>query len=176
MVSICRRFPLRLPVCEQEASAGRLQVIDRPEQSGHVAGLQDQPMKAPVGFLPGMDIAGSIALPRRGVGSIEDRFRQVRGRVAKRQNFERRSHLRDLTDFLVAKARHPNASAGFADHQPLCFQPSKGLPDRYVARPELFGDVVLAKPGPGFDTTCDDAFGDRATDTGSDGIRLGHGL
>lgn len=143
MIAIGRGLPFGSPTGEQEPGAGRVQIVDGPEQSGHPAGGQDDAMEGAICFFPRLHVARTISRPVRFLGLIEDSLGQMRNGIAKRQGFERGTHLRDLTHLFQTESCDTHTSAGLADNQPLRFQTAEGLANRDVASTKFFGDVIL---------------------------------
>ena len=63
--------------------------------------------------------------------------------MPKRQNFQRRPHLRHFANLLQIEGCDPHATARFADCKSLRLQPAEGFAHGHVARSELLGNMVL---------------------------------
>lgn len=178
MVAIGGCLPFSPPSRKEEAGAGRVEIVDGPEQPGHPARCKDDAMKGPVGFFPSLRIAGPVAGAGGIFGLIENGLGQMRRGIAQRQHFKRGTHLGDFPDFLGAETGNTNPPARFADHEPLRLEASERLAYRHMARTELFGNMVLAQLRAGLYRAGNDPISKRPADPDGDGVRFGcrHGF
>lgn len=98
------------------------------------------------------------------------------GYVAQSQALECRTHLGDLSDLRQVKRGDPHASAWLTDGKTLCLETSEGLVDRYMARAELHGDMVLAQARARLQLAGYDPVGEGSGDLCGAGISMGHAL
>ena len=70
-----------------------MQIINRRKQPRHATRFQDDTVKRPVGLFPALDISGIFACAIMGLCHIKNFRCQMRGSLAKCQNFEGRPHL-----------------------------------------------------------------------------------
>ena len=170
VIAIGWGFPFCPPARKQKARAGGMQIINTAHQARHIAGLEDQPMKAPVGFLPTLHIWGVVTNPRCFLSFIKNCLGQIGRSIAERHCLKCRAHSSDLSDLLGAEAGNPHATTRLADGKSLRLQATKRLSHRDMAGAKFCGDVILTQFVAGTKRACNDPICKDAADFVSQGF------
>lgn len=170
VIAVGRPFPFGPPAGEQEAGAGRVQIVDGAQQPRHAAGRQDQAVKTAVGLFPGVDVMGTVAGKVRLFGRVENGPGQMRRGIAQGECFQRGPHFGDLAHLVRREAGDPHPAPRLALDQPLGLQAPERFAHRHMAGAEFLGDMILAQSRARLDPAGDDAGGQFAADPDGKGF------
>lgn len=170
MIVIGARLPIGAPGGEQETGAGVMQIVDRRDQSRHLARCQDHAVKGTVRDLPLPHVPGMFG-GMCGIFSSGKQYRRDSGSgMSQRQGFQRRAHFRDFAQLRHIEGGDTVSPTGLTRGKPLRLKLPERLAHRDMAGTELRGNMILPEPGIGRDDASNDPFGKCGRNAGGDGF------